>query len=117
MPSDDSSSLIRSAQITALYLFDVAESIDLTRLSSLLRVSVEPAHLASKPAIPSYVRYLTPPLQVDGEALGFGELDGFHVRVKIFDYGVVSLSLVRPFAGTWAELIAAAHRLSGESSL
>jgi hypothetical protein len=109
--------VIRAAQITAFYLFDVAESIDLSRLSSLLQVSTAPARLSTKPAIPSYVRYQTPPLQIDGESLGFRELEGFQVRVKVFDYGVISLSLSRRFAGTWDELIGLAHRLSGENVL
>jgi hypothetical protein len=109
--------VIRAGLITAFYLFDIAESVDLSRLSSLLQVSTEPARLSSKRAIPSYVRYQTPPLQMEGESLGVRELDGFQVRVKVFDYGVVSLSLSRRFAGQWDELIAAALELSGENSL
>jgi hypothetical protein len=108
---------IRSAQITALYLFDVSESIRLSRLPALLQTSAQPARLASKPAMPSYVRYQTPPLQVDGDAIGVASIDGFSVRIKAFDYGVVSLSLTQPFSGTWDELIAAAHRLTGENTL
>lgn len=109
--------MIRSGQITAFYLFDVAESIELSRISSLLKAATEPARLASKPAIPSYVRYQTAPLQVDGDALGVHDIEGFHVRVKFFDYGVVSMSLSRPFAGDWADLVAISSRLSGESGL
>lgn len=109
--------MIQSAQITAFYLFDVAESVDLSRLSALLQVTAETVRLPSKPAIPSYVRYQTAPLQVDGGALGFRELQGFHLRVKVFDYGVVSMSLSRAFAGSWDELIAVASQLSGERGL
>lgn len=109
--------MIGAAQITAFYLFDVAESVDLSRLPSLLHVSAEPARLLSKPAIPSYVRYHVSPLQVDGRALGLQELEGFHLRVKVFDYGVVSVSLSRPFVGTWDELITVAHELGGERGL
>jgi hypothetical protein len=109
--------VITSAQITAFYLFDVAESVDLSRLSSLLHGSTAPARIVSRPAIPSYVRYQTAPLQIDGEKLGFGDLEGFQVRVKVFDYGVISLSLSRRFAGTWDDLIGFAHRLGGESGL
>jgi hypothetical protein len=109
--------VIQSAQITAFYLFDVAESINLAQLSSLLQGSTEPARLSSKPAIPSYVRYQTAPLQIAGEAIGVRDLDGFQVRGKVFDYGVISLSLSRPFSGSWNELIAVAHRLSSESGL
>ena len=109
--------MIRSGQITAFYLFDVAESVDLQQLPALLRAATVPARLAPKPAIPAYVRYHTPPLQIEGDALGFPEIDGFAVRVKVFDYGVISLSLTRVFSGSWPELIAEAHRLSVESAL
>jgi hypothetical protein len=109
--------VIRTGQITAFYLFDVAESIELGRVPELLQAAAAPVQIASKPAIPSYVRYLTPPLQIEGDALGFADVDGFAVRVKIFDYGVISMSLTRPFSGAWDELIGIAHRLSAESAL
>ena len=51
-------------------------------------------------------QYATPPVVVDGEALGIGEIDGFRARLKFFDYGVVSVALSRPFSGDWADLIA-----------
>src|SRR5262245_52429606 len=108
---------IRSGHVTAFYLFDVSESIRLAELPALLRTAAGPARLGSKPAIPSYVRYQTPPLQVDGEAIGVGDLDGYDVRIKAFEYGVVSLSLTKPFSGTWDELIATANRLTVENAL
>jgi hypothetical protein len=109
--------VIRAGQITAFYLFDVAESVALDRLPSLLGPGTAPARLAPKPAIPSYVRYQTPPLQIEGLALGLDEIEGFRPRVKVFDYGVVSLSLSRQFSGRWDELIALAHRLSIDGTL
>lgn len=111
------SSVIRSAHISALYLFDVAESVELEQLSALLHTAAQPARLASKRAMPSYVRYQAPPMQMDGAALGVEPLDGFDVRFEVFDYGVVSLVLTRAFSGTWDELTQVAHRLSGDESL
>jgi hypothetical protein len=108
---------ITSARITAFYLFDVSESIHLQQLPGLLQTSAQPARLASKPAIPSYVRYQSPPLQVDGDAIGVADLDGYDVRIKAFDYGVVSLSLTKAFRGSWEELIATAARLTVENAL
>ena len=93
--------MIRAGQISAFYLFDVAESVALDRLPALLGPGTAPVRLAPKPAIPSYVRYQTPPLQIEGGLLGHEDVDGFRVRVKVFDYGVVSVSLSRPFAGSW----------------
>jgi hypothetical protein len=109
--------VIRTGQVTAFFLFDVAESIALDRLGAVLPAAAEPARFAPKPAMPSYVRYQTPPLQIEGESLGVADLQGFQVRIKFFDYGVVSLSLTRPFSGSWDDLIAAANRLSSESAL
>ena len=42
---------------------------------------------------------------VDGDALDIADVDGFKLRVKFFDYGVLSLALSRPFAGEWPALV------------
>ena len=110
--------MIRAAQIAVFYLFDVSESIAVDRLSALLQTATPPSRLTSKPAIPSYVRYQTPPVQIDGQVLGIPPLDGFDIRFKVFDYGVVSLSLTRRLsATTWDDLIATAQRLSTDNAL
>jgi len=96
---------ITSATVTAFYLFDVAEQIDLTRLRTLIRGG-ETARLTSKSTAPSYMQYQTPPVVADGDMLGIAPIDGFRARVKFFDYGVMSLALSRSFAGSWQELVA-----------
>ena len=116
LPSDNET-VIRAGQISAFYLFDVAESVALDRLPALLGPGTAPVRLAPKPAIPSYVRYQTPPLQIEGGLLSREDVDGFRVRVKVFDYGVVSVSLSRPFTGSWAELIDLAHHFSIDNTL
>jgi hypothetical protein len=108
--------MIRRGTITALYVFDASESIDLSRLAGMLPVSAERAKLAPK-ATPSYVQYTVPPVQVDGDALGVADIDGYRVRIKIFDYGVVSCAFTRAFAGPWAELVTVAYGLANEQSL
>src|SRR5262245_5382497 len=104
-------------QITALYLFDVAESADLERITALMKGATAPARFAPKPAVPAYVQYQQPPLQLEPEALGLAGIDQWQVRYKIFDYAVVSVSLVQPFAGEWSDLIALSGRLTAESTL
>src|SRR4029453_6340972 len=47
----------------------------------------------------------TPPVVVEGEALDITDVDGFKLRVKFFDYGVLSMALTRPFAGDWPALL------------
>jgi len=98
-----------SGQVTAYFLFDVAEAIDLTAVKALLGSAGQIARLAGRPAIPAYVRYQSPPVQVDLEALGLGVVEGFQARLKVYDYGVVSLALSRPFSGEWTDLIALGH--------
>ena len=96
---------ITSATITAFYLFDVAEGIDLTKLRAAIGGGAINARLTTKSAAPSYLQYATPPVVVDGEALDIADVDGFKLRVKFYDYGVLSLALTRPFAGDWPTLL------------
>jgi len=75
---------IGAGTLTALYLFDVAEHIDLARLRPIIGTASE-ARLTSKAAASAYLRYHTPPLVADGETLGFTAIDGFRARLKFFD--------------------------------
>ena len=92
---------ILQGKIFALYLFDVAEAADLQVAAANIGGSVR-AKLAPKPATPTYVQYLQPPLLFDGAAVEIPSIDGFHVSFKLFDYGVISMRLVRDYQGTWA---------------
>src|SRR5262245_12679480 len=58
---------IRSGTIAALYLFDVAEQIDLAALRGALGGGAD-ARIASKSAQPAYLNYQVPPLVLEGEA-------------------------------------------------
>jgi len=100
---------IRSGTIAALYVFDVAEQIDLARVRERLGGGAA-ARLTTKAAQPASLQYQVPPLVIDGEAAGFAQIEGFHARLKFFDYGVVSLALVQPFSGSWDDLLAASQR-------
>lgn len=100
---------IRAGTLTALYLFDVAEHIDVPVLRRLLGGGVA-ARLASKSTAPAYLRYQIPPLVVDGEAIGADRIEGFRSRLRFFDYGVVSLALSREFTGSWAGLVDESQR-------
>jgi hypothetical protein len=97
--------MIRAGQIVLFYLFDVAESVDLAAIPALIGAPAVPAKLAPKQATPPYVQYDKPPLSFDGEAVGLGEAGGFKVRFRLYDYGIISIALTRPFAGGWEELI------------
>lgn len=95
---------IRAATLTALYLFDVAESIDLSRVRDAVGAGSE-ARLSRKTPTPPYVQYQVPPLVVEGATVGVTTTEGFSARFKFFDYGVVSVALSRPFSGEWQEVV------------
>jgi hypothetical protein len=62
---------IRAGRIDAFFLFDVAESAELPAIPALISAETVPARLAPKRATP------------------------------VYDYGVVSVALQRPFEGAW----------------
>lgn len=100
---------ITAGTLAAIYLFDVAEHIDVPALRGRLGGGAS-ARLPSKSTAPPYLQYQTPPLIVEGESLGLAPIEGFRLRLKFFDYGVVSLALSREFSGTWAALILESQR-------
>jgi hypothetical protein len=105
--------LIRAGHITAFYLFDVADEVDLAAVPRLLEAQAVPARLVPKPQTPASVQYQQPPLVIDGEALGLPALRGCRQRFKVFDYGVISLALTLPVTGTWADLQNATQKIVG----
>ena len=103
--------------VHAFYLFDVAQAIDLAALERLLGPQAASATLTDKSAGPPRVRYFVPPIVVDGAVLGAGAIAGFTVRVKAYDYGVLSFMLSRPFTGSWDALAALGPELIESESL
>jgi len=97
--------------ITAFYSYDVADTIDLGALQTTLGPSAGRATIYDKAPGAPRIRYIQPPVIVDGAAVGQPMLDTFRVRVKFYDYGVMSLSLSRPFQGSWPELMAVGQDL------
>src|SRR5579872_345188 len=95
---------IRAGTLTALYLFDVSESIDLLKLRDALGTG-SAARLSSKTPTPAYVQYQVPPLVIEGDTIGLPAIEGFSARFKFFDYGVVSLALSKPFRGDWPDVV------------
>ena len=87
-------------------MFDVGDAIDLPQLAGRVDRTVA-SRLATKPPTPIYLQYQQPPLTFDASALGVGDVNGFPVRVKAFDYGVLSLAVTRPLPESWDEAFAA----------
>ena len=102
---------ITAAQACAFYLFDIAESVDLARIPPLVGGPTVAARLAPKPATPAYVQYENPPVSFDEDAVGIRAIDGFRARFRLYDYGVMSIALSRPFSGGWPDLVALGQSL------
>ena len=101
---------VRAGQIVLFYLFDVSDTIDLPMIGRLIGRTTA-AKLLPKQATPAYVQYDRPPLSFDGEVVGIDDVEGFRPRVRLYDYGVVSIALARPFRGSWSELVALGQTL------
>ncbi len=95
-----------SGQLCAFFLFDVAEAADLAAVRTLLGGAGESRRFAARTPVPAYAQYAQPPVQVDAEAFGGSPVEGWTARLRIYDYGIVSLALSQPFDGTWAEFLA-----------
>jgi hypothetical protein len=92
--------------VTALFLFDVADAIDLDALRREVAATAT-APLSTKPPAPAYLQYAQPPIVIDGAAVGVPDAHGFRVRFKTFDYGVISVALTRALPTSWPELLEA----------
>lgn len=105
-----------SGTVYVLHAFDVAEAIDLARLSSSLGGQATAATIYDK-APGASLRYVTPPIMADGSAFGCHDLDGFHIRVKFYDYGVISIALTRRLEGYWPAFVDAGLQVMEDEAL
>ena len=94
-----------SGTITVFFLYDVAEAIDLPRVQRQVDGGVA-TRISPKPTTPPYVQYRQPPIAIDGQVIGLPECEGFAVRFKTFEYGVISVALSRAMKGTWDDWLA-----------
>ena len=105
-----------AGHVTAFYLFDIGDAIDLKRVSALIDASTT-TRLSTRPPSPIYLQYQQPPVVIEAAAIGAGEVEGFRARFKAFDYGVVSVALSRALPESWDELLAAALRWHDNAAL
>jgi hypothetical protein len=94
-----------TGSVTAFFLYDVAEAIDLGMVSRLVSATA-PVRMAPKPQTPSYIRFTNPPVSIDAGTAGLAEVADFRVRFRLFDYGVISVALTRPLPQSWEALVA-----------
>ncbi|MBV8530310.1 MAG: hypothetical protein JO104_03260 [Candidatus Eremiobacteraeota bacterium] len=93
----------------AYYMFDVADTIDLVKMSALGGETRAPAALPLRRHAPPYLQFPVPPLVA---SLPDAEFDGLRcsVRLKFYDYGVISVRLAFSAQGAWKDLVALVER-------
>jgi hypothetical protein len=96
---------IASAMFYASFLFDVADTIDLTKLGSISGEAAAPAPLRFRAATtPENIQFAVPPLAANLPAVTFDGVSAT-ARAKFYDYGVVSIRFTVPYAGDWSGFI------------
>lgn len=92
-----------------LVLYDVAEEIQLDKLQALVTAERAAAQPRFKHPAPEYVRFERPPVVEYPEPISIAGQQ-FQVRIRYFDYGVVSTELEMEFEKSWEDLIRLSNR-------
>jgi hypothetical protein len=104
---------VREGAFHAYFVFDVADTIELATVAGTAGTGAARAPLQlRREASTGFIAFPVAPVVV---ALpSSGELS---LRAKFFDYGVISIRLTRPFAGSWSDFAAFTRRLRHDPSL
>jgi hypothetical protein len=106
---------IENGAFRAMFVYDVADTIDLARLRTVRGEGVARAPLQlRREASSEFIQYPVAPLIVRLPDL---ELAQATVRAKIFDFGVVSLRITVPYAGSWGGFGTMTRRLRNDPAL
>lgn len=105
---------VAQGAFVAYFVYDVADTIDLARLAIVGGEGVSRAPLQlRREASPDFIEFETQPVVARLPTLAGAP----EIRVKIFDYGVVSVRLRIPFAGPWVDFAAFTRRLRVDNDL
>lgn len=94
----------------AIFLYDVAEQIDLAALRALLKIEGTHREPRFKHPAPDYVRFERPPLEHSVPAPPLESGERLEARLRYFDYGVLAVALELPFETPWADLLERSSR-------
>jgi hypothetical protein len=108
---------IESGVVTAFFLFDVAETIQLEKVRNAAGAAARDTRFTTRMAAPVYVQYNPPPIALSGQAIGIREIEGFSAAFKVYEYGVISVALTMDFRGDWTQLVAFAGSVMGSDRL
>lgn len=95
--------------IRALWLFDIAEEMDMRVLHQMLGTRPSKREPAFRHPAPEYVRYERPPVIAALGPCAHYRGERLEGRVRYFDYGVASVELRMNFEAEWQELIRLAN--------
>lgn len=108
---------VTAGAVRAFYLYDVADTIDLRSLRTVGGEGLAPADLPLRThTSPAYLQFPTPPLTARLPDARIADVV-VERRVKIFDYGVVSIRLSVPYSGDLSGLVALSTALRSDASL
>jgi hypothetical protein len=94
----------------ALLLYDIAEEFDFDELRKLLGAEAPARSPGFRLPAPGYVRFERSPVLEACEPIRFATGESANVRLRYFDYGVVSLEIEMHFETDWPGLIALSNR-------
>jgi len=100
-----------------LFLYEVAEAIDLDRLRTLRESSRLEPPAGRIPPVPQYLRFERPPVAEPIFPISLDAGNAISGSAKYYDYGVVSIELELPFESDWDMLIQQSSRLLGSAEL
>jgi hypothetical protein len=115
MPPDARPPGIEAGAVRAFFVYDVADTIDLRLLQTVGGQGVARAPLQlRREASSEFIQYPVVPLIV--RLPDIAEI-GATVRAKIYDFGVVSVRISVPYAGSWDDYAALSRRLRRDAHL
>ncbi|HXW63057.1 MAG TPA: hypothetical protein VEJ45_10685 [Candidatus Acidoferrales bacterium] len=100
-----------------LFLYDVAEAIDLGQLKQLLgpRGDIEEPRFGR--GTPEYIRFEVPPYMERADPVHLSTGQSASCSLRYYPFAVIALQLELPFAGDWDQLVREAARWSGSADL
>ncbi len=93
-----------------LFLYDVAEAIDLRRLRELIGPRGGPMRGAFPRRTPEYVRFEEPPIIERTEPLSLGGGQKVSVSLRYYSFAAVVVQFELPFEGDWSSVLTQASR-------
>lgn len=100
-----------------LYLYDVAESIDLGKLRALLGARGGSAEHSFPRRTPSYVRFEQPPVVEPGECVALTSEMNVTCPVKYYGFGAIVIQVEVPFECDWESLVEQGSRWMDAASV